>query len=134
VHDLLLRGGTVFDGLGVAGPTADVAIGGGVVAAVGTGLGRARRVLDVVGLAVAPGFVDPHTHSDMVPLTGEAHPVKLLQGVTTEVVGNCGVSFAPLDTEAAAALETVYGDLTRGLRLVPRTFAEYLDHVWGFPR
>ncbi|MFC4122130.1 N-acyl-D-amino-acid deacylase family protein [Nonomuraea zeae] len=80
----------------------------------------ARRVIDVTGLAVAPGFVDAHAHSDLVPLMAEAQPFKLLQGVTTEVNGNCGFSYAP----DASALE----ELT-GAEVPDWTFADYLAAV-----
>ncbi|MDX6743587.1 D-aminoacylase [Actinocorallia sp. A-T 12471] len=96
MHDLVLRGGEVHDGLGSPSVTADVAVSAGRVVAIGPSVGPARRVIDVAGLAVAPGFVDPHCHSDMVPVLPEAQPFKLLQGVTTEVNGNCGFSYAPV--------------------------------------
>ncbi|GCD99155.1 N-acyl-D-amino-acid deacylase family protein [Embleya hyalina] len=129
MHDLVLGGGTVYDGRGARGVSADVAVVDGRIRAVGRGLGAARRVIDVGGLAVAPGFVDAHTHSDLMPLTGPAQPFKLLQGVTTEVVGNCGISFAPVDTEAAETLQSIYGDLACGTELRARSFGEYLDEV-----
>ncbi|MEV4221428.1 D-aminoacylase [Nonomuraea sp. NPDC049725] len=118
--DLLLRGGSVYDGLGSAAVTADVAVEGGRVVAVGRDLGAARRVLDVTGLAVAPGFVDPHAHSDLVPLMPRAQPFKLLQGVTTEINGNCGFSYAP----DASRLEELTGD-----GVPDWTFAGYLAAV-----
>jgi N-acyl-D-amino-acid deacylase len=129
MHDLLLRGGNVHDGTGAPPVTADVAIAAYRVVAVGCDLGIARRVVDVDGLVVAPGFVDAHTHSDLVPLAGGEQATKLRQGVTTEIVGNCGVSFAPLDEAAAAHLAGIYGDLTCGVPVGPRTFGGYLDEV-----
>ena len=69
--DLLLRGGLVYDGLGGDPAPADLAVEGDRVVAVGRDLGEARRVIDVGGLSVAPGFIDPHAHSDMVPLMDE---------------------------------------------------------------
>ncbi|MFI6316973.1 amidohydrolase family protein [Nonomuraea sp. NPDC050556] len=92
MHDLILRGGTVHDGFGSPGRTADVAIDGDRVTAVGRDLGPAARVVDVDGLVVAPGFVDPHSHSDTVPFMDGEQPFKLYQGVTTEIAGNCGFS------------------------------------------
>ncbi|MEV0596064.1 N-acyl-D-amino-acid deacylase family protein [Nonomuraea cavernae] len=118
--DLILRGGTVHDGLGSAPETADVAISGSRVVAVGPGLSGARRELDVAGLIVAPGFVDAHAHSDLVPLMDEPQPFKLLQGVTTEINGNCGYSYAP----DASRLE----ELT-GVSVPDWTFAAYLSAV-----
>src|SRR5690606_28129173 len=118
--DLLLRGGTVHDGLGSPGVTADVAVGGGRVVAVGRDLGPARRVLDVTGLYVTPGFVDAHAHSDLVPLMPRPQPFKLFQGVTTEINGNCGYSYAP----DATRLEELTGE-----RVPDWTFAEYLAAI-----
>jgi N-acyl-D-amino-acid deacylase len=129
MHDLLLRGGTVFDGLGSPGATADVAVDGDRVTAVGRDLGPARRVLDVDGLVVAPGFIDPHAHSDVVALMDEAQPFKLLQGVTTEIVGNCGFSFAPMSEESAAEAEQSFGDLLGGTEIVPGSFGELLGRI-----
>jgi len=129
VNDLLLRGGLVHDGLGNEPATADVAISGDRVAAVGRDLGAARRVIDVDGLAVAPGFIDPHAHSDMVPLMSDPQPFKILQGVTTEIVGNCGFSFAPLDEESAAEARVSFGDLAAGAEIVPGSFGDYLDRI-----
>src|SRR5690349_19735531 len=89
--DLLLTGGTVVDGTG--GPTyvADVGIVGESIAAVGAiPSGRAKRSIDAKGLHVAPGFVDIHTHSDSTVLRHPTCDSRVLQGVTTEVTGNCG--------------------------------------------
>ena len=127
--DLLLRGGVVYDGLGSEGKTADVAVEGDRVVGVGRDLGAARRVLDVDGLAVAPGFLDPHSHSDMVPLMNEPQPFKLLQGVTTEIVGNCGFSFAPLTTDSAEEASLSFGDLAAGSEILPASFGDYLDRI-----
>jgi len=95
--DLLLRGGTVVDGTGGPPRRADVAITGDRIVAVGevpaTG---SARVLDVAGLVVAPGFIDAHTHDDRLLFTDPGMAPKLSQGVTTVVVGNCGISLAPL--------------------------------------
>lgn len=128
-HDLLIRRGTVFDGLGSLGAVADVAIDGERVAAVGRDLGSATRVIDASGLHVTPGFIDSHAHSDVVPLMPEGQPFKLLQGVTTEIVGNCGFSPAPLSPEAAAHATEAWDDLFPGVELEPGRFATYLDRI-----
>ncbi|MFY9587834.1 MAG: D-aminoacylase [Actinomycetota bacterium] len=127
--DLLLRGGRVYDGFGNEPRTADVAIEGDRVVAVGDDLGDARRVIDADGLAVAPGFIDPHAHSDMVPLMDEPQPFKLLQGVTTEIAGNCGYSFAPLSEESAAEARVSFGDLAAGATIEAGSFGDYLDRI-----
>jgi N-acyl-D-amino-acid deacylase len=129
MYDLLLRGGTVHDGLGSRGIRADVAVSGDRVVAVGTELGAARRVLDVDGLAVAPGFLDAHSHSDLVPFLADPQPFKLQQGVTTEVVGNCGFSFAPLSPAAVEVAGLLFRELTGDAGVRPRDFAGYLDEA-----
>ncbi len=94
--DLLVKGGTVYDGTGAPGRIADVAIDGKRIAAVGDlSAWSAHEVIDASGLAVAPGFIDTHTHDDMALLRPQGIPEKTAQGVTTVVVGNCGVSPAP---------------------------------------
>jgi N-acyl-D-amino-acid deacylase len=132
VHDLVLRGGTVHDGLG--GPTlsADVAIAGDRIAAVGADLGTTRRVIDVTGLDVAPGFVDVHSHSDLVPFSGP-QPFKLLQGVTTEIVGNCGFSHAPLDDASLEEFRSQLGPALGADALRPWTFGDYLVELAAQP-
>lgn len=129
MHDLVLRGGTVHDGLGSPGVAADVAIASGRVVAVGTDPGAAHRVIDVDGLVVAPGFLDPHSHSDMVPLLDRPQPFKLAQGVTTEIVGNCGFSFGPLDAPAADVAGVLFRELSGEVKVRPRDFADYLAAI-----
>ena len=91
--DLVLRGGTVLDGTGAPPVRTDVGVRGERVGAVGDLSGApARRVLDVAGRFVCPGFIDIHTHSDASVLFTPGMESSLLQGVTTEVVGNCGFS------------------------------------------
>lgn len=129
---LVLRGGTVVDGTGAAPAVADVVVVGDRVLAVGPDLAvpAGARVLDVAGLVVAPGFVDLHTHSDVVPFMAAAQPFKVLQGVTTDVVGNCGNSAAPLVDDRAVELHRpISSTVAAGVRSWPRTFAEYLDAV-----
>ena len=90
----LLRGGTIIDGSGKPGYRGDVLLEGDRIAEVGhVKAGPDARVVDCQGLVVAPGFVDVHSHSDLQALEGRRE--KLLQGVTTEVVGNCGFSAFP---------------------------------------
>ncbi|HEV7900143.1 MAG TPA: D-aminoacylase [Planosporangium sp.] len=111
--DLLITGGLVVDGTGAPERRADVAVAGGRVEAVGDLAGRpADRTLDAAGHVVCPGFVDVHGHSDLTLLSGpEAHS-KVRQGVTTEVVGNCGLGVAPLAAGAdAAAIRAAVGYL-----------------------
>jgi N-acyl-D-amino-acid deacylase len=97
MHDILIRGGILFDGAGNPGVAGlDVAITDGHIAAIGKNLaGAARKSIDAEGLAVAPGFIDIKTHSDFtLPINPKAES-KVRQGVTTEIVGHCGFSVAP---------------------------------------
>ena len=94
--DRLFRNVTVVDGGGAEGFRADVAIADGRIAAVGSALaGEAGVVIDGSGRVLAPGFIDVHTHDDRAALTAAASFPKVSQGVTTVVVGNCGISLAP---------------------------------------
>lgn len=122
MHDLIVFGGTVYDGFGGPGVRADVAIRAGRIVSVGTDLGAARERIDATGLAVVPGFVDPHTHSDGVPLLNEPQPFKLFQGVTTEVIGNCGYSCAPTTAANRDAMAAEMGQ-------VFADFGDYLEAV-----
>ena len=106
MEDLLIRGGQVIDGSGTSARRADVAIRDGRITAMGDCEGlEARREIDASGQIVAPGFIDIHTHSDFtLPLNPLAES-KIRQGVTTEVVGNCGYSTAPVLPGKAEALQ-----------------------------
>ena len=95
MHDLVIRGGTVVDGTGAARFVADVAVDGGVIMAVGHISAQGREEIDATGKIVAPGFVDIHTHYDgQATWDSEMNPSSW-HGVTTVVMGNCGVGFAP---------------------------------------
>ncbi len=95
--DVVLKGGRVIDGRGQPGFAADVALSGDTIVAIGD-LSHidAARVIDVTGLVVAPGFIDAHTHDDLICITQPDMTPKISQGVTTLIVGNCGISAAPL--------------------------------------
>ena len=96
MHDLVIRGGTVVDGTGAEKRTADVAIEGDRIVAVGDDVGEGRREIDASGLLVTPGWVDIHTHYDG-QVTWDTHLTPSgWHGVTTVVMGNCGVGFAPV--------------------------------------
>lgn len=96
---LLLKGGRVVDGTGAPAYEADVLVKDGKIAAVGRDLGSADRTLDVSGLAVAPGFIDTHSHSDLDVLLRPQVLPKVMQGITTELLGQDGVSLAPLPAQ-----------------------------------
>ncbi|PSK99101.1 N-acyl-D-amino-acid deacylase [Haloactinopolyspora alba] len=125
----VLRGGTVFDGLGSAGRVADVLVDGGRVAEIGRVTAAGAREFDCDGLYVAPGFVDAHAHSDLVPGMDGPQPFKLHQGVTTEIAGNCGFGFAPLTEESAQVVRDMFDELAGGAEVLPGSFAGFLDTV-----
>jgi N-acyl-D-aspartate/D-glutamate deacylase len=99
MYDLVLKGGRVYDGSGLPSYNADVGILSGKIAALGRVDGGAKRILDVDGLAVAPGFIDPHTHLDAQLLWDPLGTSSCYHGVTSVVVGNCGLSLAPAKVE-----------------------------------
>jgi N-acyl-D-amino-acid deacylase len=124
--DLILRGGQVYDGLGGHAYTADVGITGSRITAIGDLSGdTAGRVIDVSGLAVSPGFIDIHTHSDFAILDNPFMESSLTQGVTTEVVGNCGMSMGLVTPDPVFSMEARWTE-RGGHRVTWRTMHEYL--------
>src|SRR5438045_3365731 len=99
-YDLVIRNGKVVDGTGASARIADVAIAGGKIAAVGKASGAAKRTIDASDLVVAPGFIDPHTHYDAQICWDGALTPSSWHGVTSVVMGNCGVGIAPCRPEA----------------------------------
>lgn len=101
MFDILIRGGTVVDGTGAPGTAADVGIRGDRIQAVGQlASASATEVLDAAGLVVSPGFIDIHTHSDLSLLEDPCGHSKVRQGVTTELVGHCGLSPFPISEKS----------------------------------
>ena len=131
VDDLLIRGGLVIDGSGAPGREADVAVLDARVAAVEPRSARpARRVIDAHGQVVAPGLIDIHTHSDFtLPLNPRAES-KIRQGVTLEVVGNCGFSVAPVLPGRAQMQREYLASSAPSLEFRESTFTDY---VVAFP-
>jgi dihydroorotase/N-acyl-D-amino-acid deacylase len=116
MNDLVIRNGWIVDGTGAPKFRGDVTVREGVIGSVeAPGQATGRQVIDADGLAVAPGFIDIHTHSEMALLADPSMPFKIRQGVTTEVLGNCGFSAGPL-TESSA-----------------ETFRELSEPVFGHP-
>ena len=140
-HELVVRGGTVVDGTGAPPRTADVAVDGGVVVEVGAVAGRGTREVDADGALVLPGFVDIHSHYDGQSTWDNHLAPSSWHGVTTAVMGNCGVGFAPvrpsdhdLLIELMEGVEDIPGvALHEGLSWEWRTFAEFLDAVDRLP-
>src|SRR6187551_2564070 len=129
--DLLLRGGTLIDGTGSAGRPADVGVLGDRILAVGdlstVDEGEVESVLDVTGRVVAPGFIDPHGHSDGSLFLDGALASLLHQGYTTQLSGNCGDTLAPITDIGRSTVDLLLRP--NGLVARWRTFGEYLDRV-----
>ncbi|NLE43325.1 MAG: D-aminoacylase [Chloroflexi bacterium] len=126
--DLVIKGGTVIDGTGAAGFRADIGIVDDRIAVVAQGIdGPGAQEIDASGLCVTPGFIDPHTHSDLTLIVDPCAQSKIRQGVTTEIVGNCGFSGAPVlgDAHAQMSAEAAQYDLTMSWA----TVSEYLGKI-----
>jgi len=129
--DVLFRGATVYDGSGAAGVVADVLVGGDRIRAMGpsaTALGAAQRI-DVGGLALAPGFIDLHSHADFTLPVYASATNSIAQGVTTEVVGLCGFSPAPLSANPTFAAQWQAYSFGQNLAWSWQTFGAFLDHL-----
>ena len=125
--DLVLRGGMLYDGSGRPGQRGDLAIAEGRIAAIGDLSGAAKREIDVSGLAVAAGFIDIKTHSDFtLPINPKAES-KVRQGVTTEVIGHCGFSVAPVLAGKVELLREYLSPSAPWLSFRELSFGEYLD-------
>ncbi|MGW2299926.1 N-acyl-D-amino-acid deacylase family protein [Streptomyces sp. NPDC001809] len=137
--DLVFRDADVVDGTGGASYRADVAIEGGRIAAIvkeGAAAGcrrpTARRVVDAEGLALSPGFIDMHAHSDLALLRDPDHSPKAAQGVTLEVLGQDGLSYAPVDDRTLAEVRraiTGWNGSGDDIDFDWRTVGEYLDRL-----
>ena len=142
MHDLLLKNGVVFDGTGAQGQTLDITVKDGRITAIGTKLGPAKTVLDATGHIITPGFIDLHTHYDGQVSWDDTLQPSVNHGVTTAVMGNCGVGFAPCRAEDRDKLirlmegvEDIPGTaLHEGLDWQWESFPEYLDALEAKPR
>jgi N-acyl-D-aspartate/D-glutamate deacylase len=141
MHDLVVRGGTVVDGTGAPARTADVAVTDGTISAVGRVDGPAHRELDADGALVTPGFVDVHTHYDGQATWDPLLSPSCWHGVTTVVMGNCGVGFAPVAPDRhdwliglMEGVEDIPGAaLSEGIRWGWESFPEYLRAIGSSP-
>jgi N-acyl-D-aspartate/D-glutamate deacylase len=140
-HALVIRGGAVVDGTGAPARAADVAIDEGLITEVGRVDGGAARTIDADGLLVTPGFVDIHSHYDGQASWGERMIPSSWHGVTTVVVGNCGVGFAPVRPadhdrliELMEGVEDIPGTvLHEGLAWSWQSFPEFMDSLGDRP-
>ena len=141
-HDLVLRGGIVIDGTGEARRRADVAVSDGIITDVGTVDGRGHREVNADSMLVQPGFVDIHTHYDGQATWDTQMAPSCWHGVTTVVMGNCGVGFAPVKPhnrdrliQLMEGVEDIPGTaLHEGLPLEWESFESYLDFLEGRER
>ncbi len=125
---LLVRNGSLIDGSGGPARAADVAVEGDRIVAVAPNLaGEAARVIDAAGHVVAPGFIDMHSHSDLFYFACPSAESKVRQGVTTEVVGMCSFSQAPLRPDQREIVQGWAGGIGASLDMRWETFAQYLD-------
>lgn len=139
VHDIVIRGGNIIDGTGSDPFVGDVAIDDGLITAVGQVDGQGKEEIDATGLAVTPGFVDIHTHLDaQIGWDPEMTPISW-HGVTTALIGNCGLTFAPCkpdDVELLAGMMETVEDIPKaailsGLPWNWEHYGQYLDMLEG---
>ncbi|NKB98317.1 MAG: amidohydrolase family protein [Pseudomonadales bacterium] len=138
-YDLIVRGGTVVDGTGQAERSADVAVRDGLIVEVGKVSGHAAEEIDADGALVTPGFVDIHTHYDGQATWSNRMSPSSHHGVTTVVMGNCGVGFAPVRAadhelliELMEGVEDIPGvALHEGLPWSWESFPDYMDYLSG---
>jgi N-acyl-D-amino-acid deacylase len=142
MYDLVVRGGTVVDGNGGTPRQADVAVQGDKIVAVGQGLDRGVQEIEATGKIVTPGFVDIHTHYDGQATWDQEMAPSSWHGVTTVVMGNCGVGFAPAEPSRhewliglMEGVEDIPGSaLAEGMSWNWETFPEYMDALEALPR
>ncbi len=142
MHDIVIRGGTIVDGTGAAAFTGDIAIDGDRIAQVGGKAGPGKREVQAEGRLVTPGWVDVHTHYDGQATWDPVLAPSSWHGITTILMGNCGVGFAPVRGEHHQALidlmegvEDIPGiALAEGLKWDWESFPEYLDALARLPR
>lgn len=144
MYDLIIRGGRIVDGTGAPAFDGDVAIQDGKIAALGAVEGSAQQEIDASGLLVAPGWVDTHSHMDGQATWDPLCSPALNHGITTLVMGNCGVGFAPCEPtekahrdliEVMEDVEDIPGSaLDEGIEWTWESFPEYLDTLEALPR
>ena len=128
-YDLIIRNGNVIDGTGAPGRPGDLAITGDCIDAVGAVTGTAKREIDARGLAVAPGFIDVHTHDDAAVVRDPSVDFKIMQGVTTGILANCGAGVAPANDAFRLYYSAGVGPILGESSLPWSTTAEYFAAV-----
>lgn len=142
MHDLVIRGGTLVDGTGAASFAGDLAIDQGVITQVGGKAGSSKRDIDAAGSLVTPGWVDIHTHYDGQATWDPYLSPSTWHGVTTAIMGNCGVGFAPVKPQdrewlirVMEGVEDIPGAvLSEGIKWDWESFPEYLDALDRSPK
>ena len=142
MHDLVIRGGTIVDGTGRESFTGDVAIRDGKIVHVGDKAGAGRREIDAAGCLVTPGWIDIHTHYDGQATWDPYLSPSTWHGVTTAIMGNCGVGFAPVKQDrrdwliaVMEGVEDIPGSvLSEGIQWEWETFPEYMDALDRKPK
>jgi N-acyl-D-amino-acid deacylase len=137
MHDLVIRNARVIDGTGAAAFVADVAVGGGVIAAIGNVAETASREIDAKGQVLAPGFIDIHTHYDPQICWDRLATPSLEHGVTTVVMGNCSLSLAPVRPNGRRKLVKMFEKIEdikeatfdQAVSFAWESFGDYLDFI-----
>ena len=132
MYDLIIENGRIVDGTGNPWYKADIAVSGGCIAKIGKlQAEEAARRIDAKGLVVAPGFIDMHCHSDALLFVEPREVGKILQGVTTETIGNCGMSASPVSDGNLELLKKYTNSIFAGIPLSWKwhSFGEFLDKV-----
>lgn len=128
-YDLIIRNGSLIDGTGAPARTGAIAVTDDRIEAVGAFSGTARREIDARGLAVAPGFIDVHSHDDATVIRDPRVDFKIMQGVTTDVAGNCGAGVAPANDDFRLFYERGFAPILGESELPWSTTAEYFAAV-----
>lgn len=128
MYDVAIRGATIVDGSGKPSYGADIGVVGDRIATIGR-VGPAIREVAAEGLVASPGFVDPHSHSDWTLHSNPLAHSTIRQGVTTEIVGNCGITNAPVSDASASLVRRRMAAHAYGGPIEWRSFGEYLENV-----
>ena len=138
MYDILIKNGTIVDGTKKPAYVGDIAVQGDRIVAIGSNLGAAQETLDATGLTVTPGFIDIHSHSDWCPFYKGVKAVsKLYQGITLEIVGNCGISLLPVNDKCRKEITGLMASglelPLHGLTMDDDTLDDYDKHLQKMP-